>query len=101
MQHDILCDTPIYQLALEQGREVGIQKGIQQAHQEQLQEQRATVQRIVQAKFFKLARLAIRKTEAITNTEKLQDLIVYMGIVSNEADARQYLLDIDKPDAND
>jgi predicted transposase YdaD len=97
MQHDILWDTPIYQLILEEGREKGMQQGMQQA----LQEQRSTIQRIVQTKFPKLARLAIGKTEAIADKEKLQDLIVYMSIAQTEADAHQYLLDIDKADAND
>ncbi len=100
MQHDILWDTPIYQLILQEGREEGIQQGIQQTLQQKLQEQRALVQRVVQTKFPKIARLAIEKTDAIVDENKLQDLIVYMGIAQTEADARQYLLDIDKPETN-
>ncbi len=104
MQHDLLHDTPIYQLILEEGREEGIQQGIQQgveqAHQKQIQDQRIIVQRIIQTKFPKIARLAIDKTEAITDEEKLEDLNVYMSIAQTEADARQYLLDIDKQDTD-
>lgn len=101
MQHDILWDTPIYQLILEEGREEGIQRGIQQGIQKMLQEQRDVIQRIVQTKFPKLARLAIEKTEVIADEKTLQDLTVYMGIAQTEADARQYLLDIEKQDASD
>lgn len=104
MQHDILWDTPIYQLILEEGREEGIQQGIQQgveqAHQKKIQEQRTIVQRVVQTKFPKIARLAIDKTEAILDEKKLEDLIIYMSIAQIEADARQYLLDIDKQDTD-
>ncbi len=98
MQHDLLHDTPIYQLILEEGREEGIQQGLQQAHQKEIQEQRIIVQRVVQTKFPKIARLAIDKTDTIVDEKKLQDLIVYMSIAQTEADARQYLLDIDKQD---
>ncbi len=100
MQHDILWDTPIYQLILEEGREEGIQKGIEQANQKKIQDQRVLVQRIVQTKFSKIARLAIDKTEAIIDEKKLEDLNVYMSIAQTEADARQYLLDIDKQEPN-
>ncbi len=102
MQHDLLHDTPIYQLILEEGREEGIQQGteqaFQQALQKKIQDQRVLVQRIVQTKFPKIARLAIEKTDMIADEKKLQDLNVYMSIAQTEADARQYLLDIDKQD---
>ncbi len=108
MQHDLLHDTPIYQLILEEGREEGIQQGLQQGIeqtlqqtlQQKLQDQRIIVQRIIQTKFPKIARLAIDKTDTIADEKKLQDLIVYMGIAQTETDARQYLLDIDKQDTN-
>lgn len=96
MQHDLLHDTPIYQLILEEGRE----EGIQQTLQKKIQDQRIIVQRVVQTKFPKIARLAIEKTEVIADEKKLQDLIVYMSIAQTEADARQYLLDIDKQETN-
>ena len=92
MQHDILWDTPIYQLILEEGRE---------EERTKLQKQeRTTVQRIVQAKFPRLSQLAIEKTQAASDMKKLQDLTVYLSIAQTEADARQYLLDIDKQDTN-
>ena len=96
MQHDILWDTPIYQLILEEGRE----EGLKLARQMKIQEQHTIVQRIVQTKFPKIARLAIDKTEAIIDEKKLEDLNVYMSIAQTEADARQYLLDIDKQDTD-
>ncbi len=105
MQHDLLHDTPIYQLILEEGREEGIQQGIQQgiqlAHQQKIQEQRNIVQRIVQTKFPKIARISIDKTNEMVDEKKLQDLIVYVSIAQNEEDARQYLLEIDTPETSD
>ena len=96
MQHDLLHDTPIYQLILEEGRE----EAFEQARQERLQEQRTTIQRIVQTKFPQIARLAIERTEVMTDSKKLQDLIVFMSIAQTEADARQYLNDVNKQDTN-
>lgn len=92
MQHDILWDTPIYQLILEEGRE---------EERTKLQKQeRFTIQRIVKAKFPRLAQLAIDKTEAISDMEKLQNLNVYVSVAQTEADARQYLNEIDKQETN-
>lgn len=92
MQHGILWDTPIYQLILQEGRE---------EERTKLQKQeRITVQRIVKAKFPRLAELAIEKTQVTSDMNKLQDLTVYLSIAQTEADARQYLLDIDKPETN-
>ncbi len=80
MQHDILWDTPIYQLILEEGRE---------EERTKLQKQeRVTVQRIVQAKFPSLAQLATEKTQTTSDMKKLQDLTVYLSIAQTEADAR-------------
>ncbi len=92
MQHDILWDTPIYQLILEEGREEERTKSQKQ--------ERTTVQRIVQAKFPRLSQLAIEKTQTTSDMKKLQDLTVYLSIAQTEADARQYLLDVDKQDTN-
>ncbi len=78
-----------------------MQQSAQQNFQKTLQEQRSIIQRVVQTKFPKLARLAIEKTEATSDITKLQDLNVYLSIAQTEADARQYLLDVNKQDASD
>jgi len=78
-----------------------MQQSAQQNFQKTLQEQRSIIQRVVQTNFPKLARLAIEKTEATSDITKLQDLNVYLSIAQTEADARQYLLDVNKQDASD
>lgn len=91
MFHDILHDTPIYQLILKEGHEEGLQQGIQQEYQRKLQEQRMIILRVVQTKFPELARLAIEKTDKITNAETLQDMTVELSIASDSDPAREIL----------
>ncbi|HVB73484.1 MAG TPA: hypothetical protein VNE38_08000 [Ktedonobacteraceae bacterium] len=83
MYQDILRDSEIYQLIM--------QEGIEKERLVQLEHQRRTILRIVQTKFPKLARLAIDQTNALTDPEKLEDLIVFMGLSQTEEEAHQYL----------
>lgn len=91
MYQDILRDSEIYQMIMQEGIEEGIEKERQLQQQQKLQDQRRTIQRIVQTKFPKLARLAIEQTNAIMDSEKLEDLIVFMGLSQTEEEAQQYL----------
>ena len=91
MYQDILRDSEIYQMIMQEGIEEGIEKERQLQQQQKLQDQRRTIQRIVQTKFPKLARLAIEQTNAITDPAKLEDLIVFMGLSQTEEEAHQYL----------
>ena len=87
MYQDILHESEIYQMIMQEG----IEKERLQQQLHQLELQRRTILRIVQTKFPKLARLAIEQTNAITDPEKLEDLIVFMGLSQTEEEAHQYL----------
>ena len=87
MYQDILHESEIYQMIMQEG----IEKERLQQQLQQLELQRRTILRIVQTKFPKLARLAIEQTSAITDPEKLEDLIVFMGLSQTEEEAHQYL----------
>lgn len=87
MYQDILRDSEIYQLIMQEGEE----KGREAEHQRRLQDQRRAILRIVQAKFPEQARCAIDRTNAINDPEELEDIIVYMGLAQTEDEAYQYL----------
>lgn len=87
MYQDILHESEIYQMIMQEG----IEKERLQQQLQQLELQRRTILRIVQTKFPKLARLAIEQTNTITDPEKLEDLIVFMGLSQTEEEAHQYL----------
>ncbi len=83
MYQDILHESEIYQMIM--------QEGVEKERLIQLEHQRRIILRIVQTKFPKLARLAIDQTNTITDPEKLEDLIVFMGLSQTEEEAQQYL----------
>jgi hypothetical protein len=89
MYQDILHESEIYQMIMQEG----VEKERLQQQLQQLELQRRTILRIVQTKFPfpKLARLAIEETNAITDPAKLEDLIVFMGLSQTEEEAHQYL----------
>ncbi len=86
MYQDILHESEIYQMIM--------QEGVEKERLIQLEHQRRIILRIVQTKFPKLARLAIDQTNTITDPEKLEDLIVFMGLSQTEEEAQQYLTGI-------
>lgn len=87
MYQDILRDSEIYQMIMQEGEE----KGREEEHQRRLQDQRRAILRIVQAKFPDLARIAIDLTNTITDPEQLEDVTVYMGLAQTADEAYQYL----------
>src|SRR5260370_35182725 len=88
MYQDILRDSEIYQMIMQEGIEEGIEKERQLQQQQKLQDQRRTILRIVQTKFPKLARLAIDQTSELTDPQKLEDLIVFMGLSQTEEETQ-------------
>ena len=101
--HDILRDTPIYQLILQEGRQEGlvegIEKGLEQGIEKGLEQARQllrqTISTIVAERFPKLSKLARKQVVFVENTDVLQDLIVKLSVSQNEAEARQHLLAVD------
>ncbi len=85
MMHDILKESDIYQMILQEGREEG------------LQATRQTLLRFVQARFPKLVRFATKQTSVVTDVKALNELIYKIGLTQlSEAEARQLFADLDK-----
>ena len=83
--HDILKESDIYQMILQEGREEG------------LQATRQTLLRFVQARFPKLVRFATKQIAVVKDAQVLDDLIYKIGLSSlTEAQARQLFADLDK-----
>ena len=87
MYQDILRDTDIYQMIMQEG----VEKGIQQQQQQDLQDQRLSLLRIIQSRFPKLAGFATEQTSNLTDLATLRELIVNISISQTHEEARQYL----------
>src|SRR5712692_4132959 len=103
--HDIIRETPIYQLILkegrEEGREEGIEKGIEQGLIEGIEKgQRNALQQavvdVIEERFPKLMRLAKKKVIFIEDIVLLRRLNVKVSIAQSEEEAKQHLLAVDK-----
>ncbi len=90
MYQDILRDTDIYQMIMQEG----VEKGIQQQQQQDLQDQRLLLLRIIQARFPKLADFATEQTSNLTDLATLRELIVNISISQTLEEARQYLAEV-------
>ncbi len=86
--HDILRDTPIYQLILEEGFEEGLEKG-------RKEELRLMLANIVQERFPELANLAKERAATIEDINVLRQIVMKLGIMQDEDKIRQYLMTID------
>ena len=94
MYQDILRDTDIYQMIIQEGIEKGVEKGIQQQQQQDLQDLRLSLLRIIQARFPKLAGFATEQTSNVTDLATLRELIVNISISQTPEEARQYLIEV-------
>ncbi len=91
--HDILRDTPIYQLILKEGREEGREEGLEQGKLEVL---RQTLVTIMEIRFPKLVRLAKKETSVIDDPDLLKALVVKMSIARDAVEAKQFLLELNE-----
>ena len=99
MYQDILRDSEIYQIimqegvekGIEEGIEKGIEKGVKKGHQQELQDLRQILVGFIQARFQELVPLAIKQTARITDIEKLKNLILKVGLAQSPEEARQLL----------
>ncbi len=85
--HDILRETPIFQLILEEGREEG-------RLEERLVTLRQSIIIIVQARFPALEQLAKEQVSISEKTEVLAALIASLSVALDEQEARSLLLSI-------
>lgn len=96
MFQDILRDTDIYKIIMEEGHEKGLVEGIQLQQQRDLQHQREMFLRFVQARFPKLVHFANKQVAIITDGQILDDLIYKIGLTQlTEDELRKILLDLD------
>ena len=86
--HDVLRDTPIYQMILQEGREEGIEEG----RKEILEFQRMGVLNLVEARFPALKMLAKEQTAQIESPQVLVDLMVKVGLTQSLEEVIDYLV---------
>jgi predicted transposase YdaD len=95
MYRDILRESEIYQIivqeGVEKGIEKGIEKGVKKGHQQELQDLRQILIGFVQARFEELVPLATKQTAGIADTEKLKNLTLKVGLAQSLEEARQLL----------
>lgn len=85
--HDILHDTPIYQLILEEGRE----KGLGQARDEERLNMRLILVNIAQARFPDLVAMLKARTDSIEDIDALRQLVINFGTAQDREKIQQYL----------
>ena len=86
--HDVLRDTPIYQMILQEGREEGIEKG----RKEILEFQRMGVLNLVEARFPALKKLAKEQVAQIESPQVLVDLMVKVSLTQSLEEVIDYLV---------
>ncbi len=103
MYQDILHDTEIYQLIMQEGLEKGVQqglekgvqqgleKGVQQAEQQEIQDLRQLLLDFVRARFVALLPFATTAVEHISNKDVLQRLILAVGTARDAQEAQEIL----------
>ena len=95
MLQDILHDSEIYQMIMQEGVEQGVQQGIQLQHLQELQDLRQIVLSFVEPRFPKLVRFATKQISVIVDIKALKDLIPKIGFAQSEEEVRQVLTDLD------
>ena len=99
--HDILHDTPIYQLILEEGREKGLEegreKGLEQAREEERLNLRLILVNIAQARFPDLVGMVKTRTDSIEDINTLRQLVINFGTAQDREKIQQYLTNDNKP----
>ena len=92
MFQDILRDTDIYQLIM--------QEGVQQQQQKELQDLRQILLGFLQERFSGLVSFATTQISNITDIEILKDLTLKVSLSLTEQEARQYLVEAGKKNKN-
>ncbi len=94
--HDILHDTPIYQLILEEGREKGLEQGLAKAREEERLNLRLILVNIAQTRFPDLVDMVKARTNSIEDINALRQLVINFGTAENSEKIQQYLTNGDK-----
>lgn len=85
--HDILHDTPIYQLILEEGRE----KGLEEGRDEERRNLRMILVNIAQARFADLVDMVKVRTDSIEDINALRQLVINFGMAQSREQIQRYL----------
>ena len=101
--HDILRETPIYQIileegfekGLEQGLEKGIEQGLERGHEEEKLNLRLLLANLVQGRSPELASLAKECAARIEDLQVLRQIVMRLSIIEDEDKIRRYLMTID------
>jgi hypothetical protein len=92
MYQDILRDTEIYQIIM--------QEGVQQQQQKELQDLRQILLGFLQERFSGLVSFATTQISNITDIEILKQLTLKVSLSQTENEARQYLVEAGKKNRN-
>jgi hypothetical protein len=84
MYQDILRNTEIHQIIM--------QEGVEKGHQQELHDLRQILLGFVQARFQELVPLVTKQTAHITDTEMLKHLTFKVGLAQTLEEAHQLLL---------
>jgi TRAP-type uncharacterized transport system substrate-binding protein len=84
MYQDILRNTEIYQIIM--------QEGVEKGHQQELHDLRQILLGFIQARFQELVPLVTKQTAHITDIEILKHLTLKVGLAQTLEEARQLLL---------
>jgi hypothetical protein len=109
--HDMIRETPIYQLILQEGREEGLEEGIEKGIEKGIEQGliegiekgqrnalRQAVIDVVQERFPKLVRLAKKQVIVIEDIALLRHLVVKVSIAQTAQEAKEQLLAVDEDD---
>jgi predicted transposase YdaD len=91
--HDILHDTPIYQLILQEGHDEGKQEGMIQGQRQALQE---AIFAVALERFPRLVKLTEKRATNIQHPAILQHLLLKLSTVESEEEAKRYLSEIEE-----
>jgi flagellar biosynthesis/type III secretory pathway protein FliH len=94
-------ESPFFQEILQEGIQEGLEKGREEERKEQAAALRQTVIDIVSERFPKLARFASKQTLFVDDPALLRHLIFKLSLSQTQAEARQYLQEIDKDEEED
>lgn len=99
MLEDILKDSWAFQEIMQKGHDQGLKEGREEALRQEIQRHQQLLVAIVESRFPSLAQIAAEQSQALDNPERLQALILHVGLAQNEEKARKYLFEIGRQDA--
>lgn len=94
MYQDLIRDTEIYQLIMQEGLQEGLQQGLQQQMQQDMSTTRQVMLHSVQARFPELADLAEARSNAVTDFPLLLKLLADVLQAQSVEEARSVLEDV-------